>query len=113
MKGTAANPGEVKVEARNSNFDMFYEHKGEKSYLVLFMREYWSVDIQYICNIKKNKFKLENIIKLSTNVKRTREAVKNLKINTNNLKIEVKKENCTTADAKSIIFFVRAFNMYI
>ncbi len=76
-----ANPG----GARNSNFGLFYKHKNEKSHLVPFMHEYRSVDIQYICNIKINKFKPENIMKLSTSVRRTREAAKSLKIGTNSV----------------------------
>ena len=63
---TAANPGPpaespVPVaqprEVRNSNFGFFNEHEGEESHLVPLMREYRSADIQYIRDIKKNKFK--------------------------------------------------------
>lgn len=64
------------------------------------MREYRSVDIQYIRDIKKNKFKPENIMKLSTSVRRTREATKSLKIGTSGLEIETKEMDCTTADAR-------------
>ena len=46
-------------EARASNFGFFYEHKGEKSHLIPLMREYRSVDVQYIRDVKKNKFKPE------------------------------------------------------
>ena len=74
---TAANPAPPterpvanQVEARNSNFWLFYEHEGEKSHFVSLMREYQSVDIQYIRDIKKNKFKPENIMKLSSSVRR-------------------------------------------
>lgn len=95
---TAANPAPPAKqhvanpkEARNSNFGSFYEHKGEESYLVPFMREYRLVDIQYIRDIKKNKFKPENIMKLSTNVRRTKKAAKSLKIGTKSLEIEAKK----------------------
>lgn len=89
--------------ARNSNFGSFYKHEGEESHLIPLMREYWSVDIQYIRNIKKNKFKPETIMKLNISVRRTREAPKSLKIGTNRLEIEAKKEDCTTADANGII----------
>lgn len=95
-EGPVANSG----EGRSSNFGLFYEHKGEESHLVPLMREYRSVDIQYIRNIKKNKFKPENIMKLSTSVQRTREAAKSLKIGTSGLEIETKEEDCTTADAR-------------
>lgn len=104
----AANPG----EAKNSNFGFFYEHKGEESHLVPLMREYRSVDIQYIRDIKKNKFKPENVMKLSTSVRRTREAAKSLKIGSNGLEIKAKKEDCTIADAKGIILLLRAFHVY-
>ena len=76
------------------------------------MREYRSVDIQYIWDIKRNKFKPENIMKLSTSVRRTREAAKGLKIGTNGLETEAKEEDCTTADAKGIIVLLRAFHVY-
>ena len=108
MGAPAGNPG----EARNSNFGLFYEHEGEESHLVPLMREYRSVDIQYIRDIKKNKFKPENIMKLSTSVRRTREAAKSLKIGTNGLEIEAKEEDCTIADAKGIIPLLRAFHVY-
>lgn len=38
---------------------------------------------------------------------------KSLKIITNGLKIEVKKEDYTTIDTKSIIFFLQVFYIYI
>ena len=76
------------------------------------MREYWSMDIHYIRDIKKNKFKPENIMKLSTSVRRTREAAKSLRIGTSGLEIEAKEEDCTTADAKGIIPLLRAFHVY-
>lgn len=91
---------------------MFYKHEGEESYLVPFMREYWLINIQYIHNIKKNMFKLENIMKLSIRVRRTRKAAKSLKISINGLEIETKEEDCTSVDAKSIIPLLRAFYMY-
>ena len=52
-------------------------------------------------------------MKLSTSVRRTREAAKSLKIGTNGLEIEAKEEDCTTADAKGIISLLRAFHVYI
>lgn len=61
------------------------------------------VDIQYISNIKKNKFNPENIMKLSTNVRYTRKVAKYLKIYTNNLVIEIKKGDYTIADIKNIV----------
>lgn len=74
------------------------------------MRRYWSVNIQYIYNIKKNKFKLENIMKLCINVRRIREAAKSLKISIDGLKIEAKEENYTIADAKGIILLLSKFS---
>lgn len=107
-KGPVANLREV----RNSNFDLFYEHEGGKSDLVPLIRKYWLVDIKYICNIKKNKIKPENVMKLSISVRRTREATKSLKIGTSVLKIEAKEEDCTTAGTKGIIPLFRAFHVY-
>lgn len=99
------------MEARNSNFGLFYEHEGEKSHLVSLMRGYQLVEIQYI-RVIKNKFKPENIMKLSTSVRRTREAAKILKIGANGLEIEAKEEDCTTADAKATITLLLAFHVY-
>ena len=76
------------------------------------MRKYSLVDIQYIRNIKKNKFKPENIIKLSKKMRRTREVVKSLGIDTGGLEIEAKKEDYIMADAKSIIPLPQAFYIY-
>lgn len=42
-------------------------------------------------------------MKLDTRVRHIREATKSLKISTSGLEIEVKEENCTTADSKGII----------
>ncbi len=50
-------------------------------------------------------------MKLSTIVRRTREAAKSLKIATNGLEIEAKEEDCTTADAKAIPLLL-AFHVY-
>lgn len=96
IEGPATNP----TEARNSNFRFFYEHEGEESHLVPIMREYRLVDIQYNCAIKKNKFKPENIMMLSTSVRCTGEVVKSLKIGNIGLEIEAKEADCTTAGAK-------------
>lgn len=70
------------------------------------MRKYQLVDIQYICQNKKNKFKPKNIIKLITSIRRIREVTKSLKIIINSLEIKFKEEDCTTANAKSIIYFL-------
>ncbi len=104
----AANP----VGAKNSNFGFFYQHEGEESHLVPLICEYWSVDIQYIRDINKNKFKPENIMKLITSVRPTREAAESWKIGMSGLEIEAKEKDCTTADAKDIIPLLRAFHMY-
>ena len=76
------------------------------------MREYCLLDIQYIWDIKKNKFKYKNIIKLSTSVRRIRKAAKSQKISFNGLEIEVKKEDCTISDTKGIILLLQAFHVY-
>ena len=101
------------MKAKNLNFGIFYEHEDEKSYFILLIRKYLLVDIQYICNIKKIKFKLENIMKLSTHVRCTRKTAISLKIGTNGLKIEAMKEDYTTADVKGIISLLQAFHIYI
>lgn len=67
---------------------------------------------QYICDIKKNKLKPENIMKFSIIVRRTGEISKSLRIGTNGLEIEVKDKNYTIADTKNIIFFLQAFHVY-
>ena len=51
-------------------------------------------------------------MKLSTSVRRTREAAKSLRIGTSGLEIEAKEEECTTADAKGIILLLQAFHIY-
>ena len=94
------------TEARTSNFGLFYEHEGEESHFVPLMREYRSLDIQYSRDIKKNKFKPENIMKLSISMSWTREVSKSLKIGSNGLVIEAKEEDCTIADAKGIILLL-------
>ena len=68
--------------------------------------------MQYIYDIKKNKFKSKNIMKLSTSIRYTRKAAKSLKIGTNSLEIEAKEKDCTIADAKSIIPLFQAFYIY-
>lgn len=113
MEENAANSRGEKMGARNSNFGIFYKHEDEESHLILFIHKYWSVDIQYICNIKKNKFKPKNIMKLNTSVRHTREVTKSLKIGINGLKIKTKKEDCITVDAKDIISLLGAFYIYI
>ena len=113
MEWTAINLEEIKVEAKNSNFNIFYKYKNEKSYLVHFIYKYQLINIQYIYNIKKNKFKLKNIIKLSTSIRHIKKAAKSLKININSLEIEIKEKDYTTADTKSIILLFWAFYVYI
>ena len=103
--------GTAGIPAPKSNFGQFYEHQGEESHYLLFMREYRSVDIQYIRDIKKNKFKPENIMKLSTSVRQTQEATKNLKLGINGLKIEAKEEDCITLDVKRIIPLLCSFHV--
>ena len=98
-------------EARTSNFRLFYEHKREESHLIPFMRKYRFVNIQYIRDIKKNKFKLGNIMKLSTSIRRIRKAVKSPRFGTSGLEIEAKEEEYTTTDVKSIIPLLRAFHV--
>ena len=51
-------------------------------------------------------------MKLSTSVRRTKEAAKSLKIGTSGLEIDAKEGDCTTADAKSIVPLFRAFHVY-
>ena len=51
-------------------------------------------------------------MKLSTSIKRTKEAAKSLRISTSRLEIEAKEEDCLTANAKSIIPLLWAFYIY-
>ncbi len=44
---------------------------------------------------QENKFKWENIIRLSISVRRTKKAVKSLMIDTSSLEIGAKEEDCT------------------
>lgn len=60
------------------------------------------MDIQYICDIRENKFKSEKIMKLSISVRYTKKAAKSLKIDTNDMEIKAKEENCTIEDVKGI-----------
>lgn len=106
-------PAKNQLKSRNSNFELFYKYKSKESHLVLLIYEYWLVDIQYIQDIKKNKFKLENIIKLSTRIKHIREVGKSLKIGISKLEIKAKEEDFTIANAKNIIFLLWAFYMYM
>ena len=77
------------------------------------MHEYCSLDIKYIQDIKKNKFKPENNMNLSTSVRQNKKVTNNLSLGTCRLKIEAKEKNCTTLDAKRIIFFFRSFHVSI
>lgn len=65
----ATNQEETKMKVKNLNFNIFYKYKGEKSHLISFIYKYQLVVIQDICNIKKNKFKPKNIMKLSTSIR--------------------------------------------
>lgn len=103
MGENTAHLGKRKVETKNLNFDIFYKYKDKKSYLIFLISKYQLVNFQYICNIKKNKFKPKNIMKLSTCIKQTRKAAKSLKIDTNSLEITAKEEDSTTVDAQDII----------
>lgn len=51
-------------------------------------------------------------MKPSTNVRCTRKTAKNLKITTNGLEIEAKKEDYTIVDVKDIILLFQVFYMY-
>lgn len=42
---------------------MFYKYKDEEFHLISLIRKYCFVDILYIRDIKKNKFKPENIMR--------------------------------------------------
>lgn len=52
-------------------------------------------------------------MKLSTSVRRTKIAAKSLKIDTSNLEIKAKEEDCTIRDTKSIILLLQASYIYI
>lgn len=90
-------------ERKSLNFGLFYKHKSEKSHLVFLICKYCLINIQYICNVKKNNFKPKNIIKLSISICQIKKAPKNLKIGIGNLEIETKEENYKIADVKGII----------
>lgn len=85
---------------------MFNEYKRKKSHLVPLMYKYQLVNIQYLYNIKKNKLKPKNIIKLNTSIRYNREVAKSLKIGINGLEIKAKEKDCTTVDVKSINFIL-------
>ncbi len=51
-------------------------------------------------------------MKLSIRVKQTRRATKNLKLGTNELKIDAKEEDCTTLETKKIIYLLGLFHVY-
>lgn len=88
---------------------MFNEYESKESHLVPLIRKYQLVNIQYIYDIKKNKLKRKNIIKLNTSIRYSREVTKSLKIGTNGLEIKAKEKDYTTADAKNINFFLELF----
>lgn len=71
------------------------------------------IDIKYIWNIKKNKFKLENFIKLNISIKYIKKAARNLKIDINGFKIKAKEEYFITVNAKKNISLSQAFYLYI
>ena len=52
------------------------------------------------------------MMKLSTSIRYTRKAAKNLKMKTNNLKIKAKKEDYTIIDIKEFILLLQSFCMY-
>lgn len=52
-------------------------------------------------------------MKLYTSIRRTKESAKILKIDTNNLKIKAKKKDYTIMVAKSIIFLLQSFYVYM
>lgn len=76
---------QTKGRQRTQTLGCFMSTKVRNLILFPLMRKYRSVDIQHIRDIKKNKFKSEKIMKLSTSVRRTREAAKILKIGTSGL----------------------------
>lgn len=88
------------------NFGLFYKHEGKKSHFVPLIRKCYLVDIQYIRDIKKNKFKLKNIMKLSTSIQKIRKTAKSFKIGTSSLEIETKEEDYIAVDVKRIISLI-------
>lgn len=52
------------------------------------------------------------MMKLCTNIRRIEKAARSLKIDINDLKIQAKEEDYTTADAKSILSFLQIFHLY-
>lgn len=91
---------------KNSNFSLIYKYKNEKSHLISFIQKYLLKNIQYICDIKKNKFKSENIIKLNNSIRYIRKAARSLKISISNLKIKAKKKDYIFSNIKNIIFIL-------
>lgn len=77
------------------------------------MHKYLMIDIKYIWNIKKNKLKLENLIKLSISIKYIKKAARNLKIGISGFKIKAKEEYFITVNAKNNIPIPQAFYLYI
>lgn len=52
-------------------------------------------------------------MKFSISIRHIRKATKTLKIGTNSLKIKHKKKDCTTANAKNIIFLFWVFYVFM
>ena len=100
------------AQSTPSAFGQFFEQQGGKEHFLPFMQEFRSIDIQHIRDIKRNKFKPGNIVKLSTSIRRTGEIAKNVKLDLSGLKIETREEDCTVADAKSIVSLLRSFLVY-
>lgn len=68
------------AQSTPSAFGQFFEQLGGKEHFLPFMQEFRSIDIQHIRDIKRNKFKPGNIVKLSTSIRRTGEIAKNVKL---------------------------------
>lgn len=94
------------------NLSLFYQHEDKKSHLIPFIRKYWLVNIWYIHDIKKDKFKLKNIMILSISIIYIRKIAKSLKIGTNNLEIEDKEKDYIIINVKIIILFLQVFYVY-
>lgn len=65
----------TRILALKSNFSLFYQYQDKKSQCILFKWEYRYFVIFYLSDIRKRKFKLENIIKHDLN-QRTKKATK-------------------------------------
>ena len=85
VKQTVSNIAQISLEkaktaghlTSNSNFYQLYKHQGKKSQFTSFIFSYYSVDNQYKRNIKKNKYKPENIKKLSISMRQIMKSSKN------------------------------------